>query len=425
MAQGFLRDKSFDEITLSDNCNYASGIVTVGAGGGDVTIDLPFDWTDGYLEVHQTDTEASPIDGTTGHIMYVKTSYNELTNATYTNHQTVYMPNTGYGASVIKSTASPGWPKSATPTSFTLNDDGANTCYVKWFVWAPKSTTITMNSVMGKITQGSGVPATVPELIGDMYFDQQTGKMYVATGTSGTYNWALMAQGATDSFTKDSVPGIINWWKADGTLTKDGGNAVSQWNDETGNGDHMVQATSTNQPTYTENVINGRPALYFDGNDYLRKTSGCITTTVPATIFIVLLSPSSSTNQGVFGSSDNAYVYVGYPVDGYVGYFQYNNWNGGPAVPSTSSAYLYVVNCTGVANTGYMETNSGADKTLIANASSYGLFTATSRTIGANSNTLGDPFTGYIAEIIGYRGNLTDTNKNIVKNYLNSKYALY
>lgn len=49
------------------------------------------------------------------------------------------------------------------------------------------------------------------------------------------------------------------------------GSTVSQWNDKSGNGRNVTQATATSQPTYNTTAINGKAALSFDGGDSLQN----------------------------------------------------------------------------------------------------------------------------------------------------------
>lgn len=64
----------------------------------------------------------------------------------------------------------------------------------------------------------------------------------------------------------DGTTALRLWLKADAGVT---GTPVSQWNDQSGRGNHLIQATSTNRPVLTANALNGFPALTFDNNDYL------------------------------------------------------------------------------------------------------------------------------------------------------------
>lgn len=64
------------------------------------------------------------------------------------------------------------------------------------------------------------------------------------------------------------------WFDADDAATITIATGVSQWNDKSGNGRNVVQATGGNQPSVQANNQNGHDIIRFDGNDYLRGTSG-------------------------------------------------------------------------------------------------------------------------------------------------------
>lgn len=114
-----------------DTC-YASGVVVVAAGGGDVTINLPFDWSGGYSELHRS-TSATTYWTATPYNTTHLSSHEAVTNASYTDEQIMTLSNNSSITTVIKS-LNDGVIKSATATSFTIDEDGA-TVYVKWFIW--------------------------------------------------------------------------------------------------------------------------------------------------------------------------------------------------------------------------------------------------------------------------------------------------
>lgn len=68
---------------------------------------------------------------------------------------------------------------------------------------------------------------------------------------------------------------IKGWYKADdaASITSSSG-AVSQWNDKSGNGNHVAQATGTLKPTTGTTTLNSKNTLSFDGGDTLNKTTG-------------------------------------------------------------------------------------------------------------------------------------------------------
>jgi hypothetical protein len=90
------------------------------------------------------------------------------------------------------------------------------------------------------------------------------------TNTLMTLAAALLALPAPLAVAQDWTPansGVPTalWLDADdaGTITKDGGDLVSQWNDKSGNARHVTQATAANQPTYQAAGLNSKPTLYF------------------------------------------------------------------------------------------------------------------------------------------------------------------
>ena len=63
-----------------------------------------------------------------------------------------------------------------------------------------------------------------------------------------------------------------------------GGQSVGMWKVAPANATNFVQATAVNQPTYQTNVINGKPAVRFDGsNDQLLFSA----TANPQNVFVV------------------------------------------------------------------------------------------------------------------------------------------
>lgn len=114
---------------------FYSGTQTITGGGGDVTVTLPFDWTNGILRIHMS-SAANGYFTSSGNYFIYDTSYIALTDGTYTDKQVAaYTYNTGIITTLIKSANVSGLPKSATSTTFVLDDNGT-TVYVKYFVWA-------------------------------------------------------------------------------------------------------------------------------------------------------------------------------------------------------------------------------------------------------------------------------------------------
>lgn len=115
---------------------YEYGTVTVIGGGGDVTVNLPFDWTDGKLDVVHSTNSANWCEAVVGTVTLSQTSYDALINAAYTNAQILIHSFGGGHTFVNKTVNASGIPKSATATSITFDDDGVNTIYIKYMITA-------------------------------------------------------------------------------------------------------------------------------------------------------------------------------------------------------------------------------------------------------------------------------------------------
>jgi hypothetical protein len=77
------------------------------------------------------------------------------------------------------------------------------------------------------------------------------------------------------SFSPSSISGLQAWFDAnDESTITESANAVSQWDDKSGNANHAVQATGIKQPITNSVTINGLNAISFDGvNDTLKTAS--------------------------------------------------------------------------------------------------------------------------------------------------------
>lgn len=92
-----------------------------------------------------------------------------------------------------------------------------------------------------------------------------------------------------------AVSSLKLWLDADdaSSFTFSSGTIVSQWADRSGNGVHVSQGTTANQPTRS-GTLNGRKTLIFDGsNDGLKSANGALAIN-PITAFIVCKSTTTS-----------------------------------------------------------------------------------------------------------------------------------
>lgn len=86
-------------------------------------------------------------------------------------------------------------------------------------------------------------------------------------------------------FTPRHLANLQLWLDASdaSTITQDGSNNVSQWNDKSGKGNNVTQTTAANRPAYTTAGQRGMNVVTFDGsNDFL--TTPTLTISQPYTI---------------------------------------------------------------------------------------------------------------------------------------------
>lgn len=118
-------------------------------------------------------------------------------------------------------------------------------------------------------------------------------------GAVGMFSSAFVVKPA--KFSPAVLPNLKLWLRATdlNTITKDGSNFVSQWQDQSGNGNHFVSSGSST-PLYEASAINGLGGITFDGNDdYMATSSGgvLINTALPATIIMVFRNNGFPINQ--------------------------------------------------------------------------------------------------------------------------------
>ena len=112
---------------------------------------------------------------------------------------------------------------------------------------------------------------------------------------------------STLSFAGTLTPGNTGktpklWLRADKGVTQSS-SLVSQWNDQSGSGNHQYQATGANKPDFQRSEANFNPTVYFSGNQWLADPDGILVTGVKydATQMFVVHRSEATTNRGLCG----------------------------------------------------------------------------------------------------------------------------
>ncbi len=235
-------------------------------------------------------------------------------------------------------------------------------------------------------------------------------------------------QAAAASFLPTDIADLEFWFDADdaSTITETSGD-VSQWDDKSGNGNNVVQATGAAQPTTS--TINGNASLLFDGtDDRLRDSSA--TVGVDPISFAIVFTPTTVTGTGddAFRLRDGSTNRVSFRRnDNDLNHF--HDALTGPDINLALSNNLTANTTAWVICR--MDDSGGADSDVLDdqdNSASVAGPTAlqpsiTDINIGGNADG-GSAWAGHIHEVIVYNRFLTNTERTDLGNYLNAKWSL-
>ena len=212
--------------------------------------------------------------------------------------------------------------------------------------------------------------------------------------------------------TPTSIASCSVWLKAD-ALSLSNNDPVSLWSDSSGNNNHVTQSNASYNPIYKTNILNGKPAVFFDGSDDLLTS---INNSIPiATTFAVFNEKRGySTFQDWYGAvmlkggSAGQQIFQGYAGSANIfRYYMQAHYIDNKAVNDSgfSPFGTYHIVCS---------TTIYGDRNLSG-----------SLLIGDDTDTTGRHWSGSFAEVIGYSRELTPTERGLVMDYLNTKYAIY
>lgn len=224
-----------------------------------------------------------------------------------------------------------------------------------------------------------------------------------------------MTSGGAAAFSPASIPGLQLWLDASQISGLNDGDAVATWSDASGNANNATQGTVSARPTFKTNIKNGRPALQFDGVDDGMGLASAITLS-GYSVFVVW-----SQNDATDGSV--ALIKAGDPFNYH--YLNPTSIHHQPGTP-TLSTYSVVTPAGTWALTQAVRTGTslkiGKNGTLDAGRTS---------TTDWSTDLIGAPYaggasfnlSGYVAEILIYNSGLSDANRQLVEQYLQTKWG--
>ena len=241
------------------------------------------------------------------------------------------------------------------------------------------------------------------------------------------------------AFSPSSIAGLQLWLDASdsSTLFTDSagstpatadGDPVGRWADKSGNSNHTLQTDGTKKPLLKVNILNGKSIIRNDGvNDFLKSTTGGADSSF--TVFATNIKRGGqglnmmAVSMGEETTGKRRCIW--HPANG-------NTW------PNTISFNGFSRDVqadlpwvTGTANIAQFINTSGAiqiakNNSAWTTSTSPGIvaYTATSIFLGSN-NQMTEIFNGDYAEVLVYAASLSDANRTLILDYLNTKWSIY
>jgi hypothetical protein len=257
--------------------------------------------------------------------------------------------------------------------------------------------------------------------------------------------------GAAKAFSPTDISGLQLWLDATtglfdatsgGSAVTTDGSAVARWEDQSGNGYHFDQSTSSNRPVLKTSIQNSKNVLRFDGSNDILGGPSNLKFTYPVSIFCVVSKRGGSDYQGIYGTG------ILQPATGYGLFISSTTDNSGAfstqvrsdannsnlastnyytaALPTTNAFFIGAGIIDSSSNKAYF--NNGSEDSLshsiVSGTPNRGVGVG-ARYGGIDNTSPGFYFNGDIAEIIVYNSALASSDRGSVRDYLNSKWSIY
>ena len=227
-------------------------------------------------------------------------------------------------------------------------------------------------------------------------------------------------------FQPTDIAGCELWLDAEQGVYKDAGTTlaannetVQQWNDQSGNGNHVSQSTAVNRPTYKTSGINSKASIDFDGiGDFMDSTTPVVS--APNTVFAVFNQTTNTINGGVVWDSDSGDRHNFFWRNS-SGFYEAAAVNAEVTTISTLTAdYIAAVVYNGASSSIHMNGADVGDGSVDLGSNSLNGIT-----VGAlRSNITGWYMDGQIAELVVYNSVLSTADRQAVETYLADKWGI-
>jgi hypothetical protein len=244
-------------------------------------------------------------------------------------------------------------------------------------------------------------------------FDAAGGANTEQTVSMSGYTENVLTSVATVT-TPDEISNLTAWFKADRGIVPNG-NDVAQWNDQSGNGYNLVQATAAAQPLLnsSDSNFNNQPSISFDGSsEFMATTDFSPVLSQPNTIFACLKMDSAIANDylwdGIDATNRNALL-TSAGAD-------WAPWAGTFLTGSAANTDVHIIGVRYSGGTGLLILDGATDASGSIGIGSLGGLTIAARNGGSQFSR------STFVEIMVYNKTLTNAEMNNVGNYLSSEY---
>ena len=218
-------------------------------------------------------------------------------------------------------------------------------------------------------------------------------------------------------FSPPDIAGLQLWLDASQITGLNDGDAVSTWNDVSGNANNATQGTVSARPLYKTNIKNGKPALLFDGvDDGFTLTTGLNLSAY--TVFVVWAQTDAVNGSISFIKSGDPYNYHALLP---------TSVHHQPGAGPTMATYATV---TAAGDWAMTEAYRSGTTLYIGKNGTFDAGQASS--INWATDAIGAPYNGglhfntvgYIGEMLIYNAGLSTGDRQLVEAYRTAKYGL-
>ena len=198
------------------------------------------------------------------------------------------------------------------------------------------------------------------------------------------------------------------------------GDKVSQWDDQSGNANHLTQANATYKPTYKTAIQNGNPAILFGTAAGVKLTSPAFNLDI-YTLYLVIKTLTKVVSAPVIMEHDavNTGILIQYEAAQFT--HRYVVGAGDCASPTLANNTAYYFSLW--ASTTYLHTRNRSR--LEAVRSNVSGASTRSKTISiGESSANAHRFSGYLMELIFYNSVHSSAEIEQFENYLSQKWDI-